>query len=69
MNWLGKLDHLMKVLRVVVDGNETMVMENMVAFHWTYEQQQERTVTTKMEQEQGDGLLSDRFWWMSIYSS
>ena len=26
------------VLRVVVDGNETMVMENMVGFRWTYEQ-------------------------------
>ena len=44
------------VLRVVVDGNETMVMENMVAFHWTYEQQQERTVRTK------DGTRTERRW-------
>ena len=44
------------VLRVVVDGNETMVMENMVGFHWTYEQQQERTVTTK------DGTRTERRW-------
>ena len=35
------------VLRVVVDGNEKMYMENMVAYNWTYEQKQERTVQTK----------------------
>ena len=35
------------VLRVVVDGNERMYMENMVAYNWTYEQKQERTVQTK----------------------
>ena len=44
------------VLRVVVDGNPRMVMENMVAFNWTYEQQQERTVQTK------DGTRTERRW-------
>ena len=33
------------VLRVVVDGNEGMVMENMVAYKWEYEQQQRRQTT------------------------
>ena len=33
------------VLRVVVDGNQEMSMENMVAYKWEYEQQQKRTVT------------------------
>ena len=27
------------VLRVVVDGNQNMYMENMVGFRWTYEQE------------------------------
>ena len=44
------------VLRVVVDGNPRMVMENMVAFNWTYEQQQERTVKTK------EGTRTERRW-------
>ena len=44
------------VLRVVVDGNPRMFMENMVAFNWTYEQQQERTVKTK------DGTRTERRW-------
>ncbi len=44
------------VLRVVVDGNSRMVMENMVAFSWTYEQQQERTVKTK------EGTRTERRW-------
>ena len=44
------------VLKVVVDGNSRMVMENMVAFNWTYEQQQERTVQTK------DGTRTERRW-------
>ena len=35
------------VLTVVVDGNTNMVMTNMAAFMWTYEQYQCRTVTTK----------------------
>jgi len=35
------------VLRVVVDGNQNMYMENMVGFKWTYEQEQKRTVHTK----------------------
>ncbi|MEC7178143.1 MAG: hypothetical protein VXW28_02490, partial [Candidatus Thermoplasmatota archaeon] len=46
------------VLRVVVDGNPRMFMENMVAFNWTYEQQQERTVKTK------DGTRTERRWVM-----
>lgn len=44
------------VLRVVVDGNSRMVMDNMVAFNWTYEQHQERTVQTK------DGTKTERRW-------
>ena len=44
------------VLRVVVDGNSRMFMDNMVAFRWTYEQQQERTVQTK------DGTRTERRW-------
>ena len=44
------------VLRVVVDGNPRMVMENMVAFNWTYEQHQERTVKTK------EGTRTERRW-------
>ena len=44
------------VLRVIVDGNPRMFMENMVAFNWTYEQQQERTVKTK------DGTRTERRW-------
>ena len=44
------------VLRVVVDGNSRMFMDNMVAFMWTYEQQQERTVRTK------DGTRTERRW-------
>ena len=44
------------VLRVVVDGNERMFMENMVAYNWTYEQHQERTVTTK------EGTRTERRW-------
>ena len=35
------------VLTVIVDGNTNMVMTNMTAFTWTYEQYQCRTVTTK----------------------
>ena len=35
------------VLTVVVDGNTNMVMTNMTAFRWTYEQYQCRTVKTK----------------------
>ncbi|MDP6333597.1 MAG: hypothetical protein QF479_03085 [Candidatus Poseidoniaceae archaeon] len=34
------------VLTVVVDGNSNMVMNNMTAFKWTYEQYQCRTVKT-----------------------
>jgi hypothetical protein len=34
------------VLKVVVDGNSDMVMTNMTAFMWTYEQYQCRTVKT-----------------------
>lgn len=34
------------VLNVVVDGNTNMVMSNMAAFYWTYEQYQCRTVTS-----------------------
>ena len=44
------------VLRVVVDGNQRMFMENMVAFNWTYEQEQERTVKTK------EGTRTERRW-------
>lgn len=44
------------VLRVVVDGNERMFMENMVAYNWTYEQHQERTVRTK------EGSRTERRW-------
>ena len=44
------------VLRVVVDGNERMFMENMVAYNWTYEQHQERTVRTK------EGTRTERRW-------
>ena len=44
------------VLRVVVDGNPRMFMDNMVAFNWTYEQQQERTVKTK------EGTRTERRW-------
>ena len=32
-------------MTVYVDGNERMVMHNMVGFYWTYEQEQEREVT------------------------
>ena len=44
------------VLRVVVDGNQRMFMENMVAYNWTYEQHQERTVSTK------EGTRTERRW-------
>ena len=44
------------VLRVVVDGNQRMFMENMVAYNWTYEQHQERTVRTK------EGTRTERRW-------
>ena len=44
------------VLRVVVDGNQRMFMENMVSYHWTYEQHQERTVSTK------EGTRTERRW-------
>ena len=44
------------VLRVVVDGNQNMYMENMVGFRWTYEQEQKRTVTTK------DGTRTETRW-------
>ena len=33
-------------LTVVVDGNQNMVMNNMVGYHWSYEQYQCRTVKT-----------------------
>ena len=32
-------------MTVYVDGNERMVVHNMVGFYWTYEQEQERKVT------------------------
>jgi len=51
------------VLRVVVDGNSRMVMDNMVAFRWTYEQEQERTVQTK------DGTRTERRWVTIRYDS
>jgi hypothetical protein len=35
------------ILRVVVDGHQSMVMDNMVAFNWSYEQYRCRTVQTK----------------------
>ncbi len=37
------------VLNVVVDGNSNMVMPNMTAFYWSYEQYQCRTVRTGEE--------------------
>ncbi|MDP6869484.1 MAG: hypothetical protein QGI21_01765 [Candidatus Poseidoniaceae archaeon] len=44
------------VLTVVVDGNKSMIMYNMVAYSWTYEQYRCRTVHTK------DGTREECHW-------